>query len=880
MTNHYKLTVGPQCPQLTKHLVEIGPADGPATSATNEPPLKLDYEVKEEIMRKALEQIPNVKSEMVVWDGDRIMYYIDRLNFTGIVKLGRSKGYSVSISGQNAPMDMKKLLEDPSPEMHTEFNQCMDIIMKQAAKVRCHPLNRRIMLHQHGDCMLDLAGYNGRNLPALRPTQQWMGHQQVMEISQEPAGLEATLIVNTAGSTALEEMPVLKYLELKMGKKIEQLPPDKKTGDYVFCELKGLKLLQTQFNPPRKCKAGAVVPLTAQQHKFEYEKGDISVEQYFAEKYKFKLKHPRAMMVQKAPLSAEAYLPLECLVVARQTLRTQISDIMKSVVTDIMIQDPGTRLKYIQKAVQQVYGSNNVLKDFGLTLNREAMSVTGRILHPPRLRYAVPGSEGRFQTVNVSQGKWNMMGNAFCSARPLKAWGVLNCSRCRLQEVTGMLQDMFSFGERLNMRRPPAPKLEKDVRFERLAEAADGVRQWATEGKRLDLLFVIIPEKDADLHREVKYLFDGLCPTQCLVSRNTPTLNGKEKGKDGHFANILSKVNLKLAGTNQMMDPNQAVMDAVRAFIGNDNRTVVISCAFQHANAASLTRGEARDQLPTFVAMLANVDPDCTWYAHALQAQMTERDTITQPGRIIEDVLKRRKVFYHRKFGKELEPPLRVIYLRDGCGDYSHGEIFKTELRDLDLVFQKNGWEKPQVLAVAIRRAHQTRFFPTHAGDDRTNMPPGLVVFDNLSMPTIFPNFYLLSHAGIKGTSHPARYVVLKDDFRQNDPKLKGKSDKDILEYYAHFIYQLCHLYGSCQRAVSMPAPIYNANKLVERARELVNRKLIEKFYGINLVKPRDPTAFVGAKDQIGQNEQQDICDIINQRFDEVADAMKPAFYN
>eukprot|EP01057_Protomagalhaensia_wolfi_P003660 Protomagalhaensia_wolfi_Nauph_80__3659@NODE_3695_length_733_cov_5_730548_g2910_i0_p1_GENE_NODE_3695_length_733_cov_5_730548_g2910_i0NODE_3695_length_733_cov_5_730548_g2910_i0_p1_ORF_typecomplete_len164_score16_90Piwi/PF02171_17/4e25_NODE_3695_length_733_cov_5_730548_g2910_i0115606 len=113
-----------------------------------------------------------------------------------------------------------------------------------------------------------------------------------------------------------------------------------------------------------------------------------------------------------------------------------------------------------------------------------------------------------------------------------------------------------------------------------------------------------------------------------------------------------------------------------------------------------------------------------------------------------------------------------------------------------------------------------TRFFPTsYAG----NVAPGTIVLDDLSAPNPYPNFYLLSHKGIKGTSVPTRYVVVHDDFVRR-PSLRGMNERELSLTYAHFLYQLCALFSRATKSVSYPAPVYHAHCLAERGWKLSNQ--------------------------------------------------------
>lgn len=74
--------------------------------------------------------------------------------------------------------------------------------------------------------------------------------------------------------------------------------------------------------------------------------------------------------------------------------------------------------------------------------------------------------------------------------------------------------------------------------------------------------------------------------------------------------------------------------------------------------------------------------------------------------------------------------------------------------------------------------------------------------------PYVF-DFYLCSHAGLKGTSKPVHYLVWYDEVGFTSDEVQALTNR------------LCYVYGACTRAVSIPSPAYYADLLAERGRKL-----------------------------------------------------------
>ena len=84
----------------------------------------------------------------------------------------------------------------------------------------------------------------------------------------------------------------------------------------------------------------------------------------------------------------------------------------------------------------------------------------------------------------------------------------------------------------------------------------------------------------------------------------------------------------------------------------------------------------------------------------------------------------------------------------------------------------------------------------------------GTVVDTDICHPTE-NDFYLVSHAGLQGTSRPVHYHVLLDE---------NGFGADALQRMA---WSLCHVYCRCTRSVSLVPPVYYAHLAAFRARVL-----------------------------------------------------------
>jgi hypothetical protein len=109
--------------------------------------------------------------------------------------------------------------------------------------------------------------------------------------------------------------------------------------------------------------------------------------------------------------------------------------------------------------------------------------------------------------------------------------------------------------------------------------------------------------------------------------------------------------------------------------------------------------------------------------------------------------------------------PERLLFYRDGVSEGQFAHCLELEVplvqkacMEIDVNF------RPPITYVVVQKRHNTRFFPATPGDgDNTgNILPGTVIDTEVCHPFEF-DFFLNSHAGLKGTNKPAHYHVLLD---------------------------------------------------------------------------------------------------------------------
>jgi eukaryotic translation initiation factor 2C len=155
--------------------------------------------------------------------------------------------------------------------------------------------------------------------------------------------------------------------------------------------------------------------------------------------------------------------------------------------------------------------------------------------------------------------------------------------------------------------------------------------------------------------------------------------------------------------------------------------------------------------------------------------------------------------------------PLRLIVFRDGVSEGQFDTIFHREIRAIKAACQEIGQEyAPPITFIVTQKRHRIRMFPERGGptDRSGNVLPGTVIDDQIVHPRDF-DFYLMSHAGIQGTSRPVHYYCLLDENGFSSDNLQA------------FVYRLCYTNARCTRSTSLPPPVFYAHLAAYRGRLL-----------------------------------------------------------
>lgn len=165
--------------------------------------------------------------------------------------------------------------------------------------------------------------------------------------------------------------------------------------------------------------------------------------------------------------------------------------------------------------------------------------------------------------------------------------------------------------------------------------------------------------------------------------------------------------------------------------------------------------------------------------------------------------------------------PKKILYLRDGISDGQIQTTMANEIKSIFAAYKAAKRPRPLITAISVRKRHHSRLFRADSSADgqERNVDSGTLCYDQLAQSSLLPNFLMVSQQGSLGTSRPTKYQILQDDIGNALLNMKKMTIEEKSTLYGRALYDLCHLHGTCQKAVSLPSPVTWAHKLADRIR-------------------------------------------------------------
>ncbi|XVF19809.1 hypothetical protein REPUB_Repub11eG0142800 [Reevesia pubescens] len=700
------------------------------------------------------------------------------------------------------------------------------VAIKLASKPDLHYL-REFLCRRHFECpqetiqVLDVVLRNnpsenytvvGRSFfsPKLGPKgelgqgiEYWMGYYQ----SLRPTQMGLSLNIDVSARSFFEPILVTEFVAKHFKHTNLSRPLSDQDRIKVKKALKGVRVELNHMQHAKTCKIAGISrePISQLTFTLDDKRTNVSVIQYYREKYNIVLKYASLPALQCGSEAKPIYLPMElCRIVGGQRYTKKLNDQQVKALLKSTCQRPNEREVNIREMVKvnNFHGDHLVDKEFGIQVHKDHALVEARVLPPPMLKYH---ESGREQSVNPSFGSWNMINKKMVNGGKVDFWTCVNFSL----EYANMSEDFCSELVKMCNSKGMAFRQTASIRIrsarpDRIDQALLDVYKESTDQKRpLQLLIVILPDQIGS-YGKIK----RICETELGIISQCCQPKEASKFKKQYFENLSLKINVKVGGRNTVLD------DAIHRRIPrvSDYPTIIFGADVTHPQP-----GE--DSSASIAAVVASMDwPEVTKYRGIVSAQPHREEIIQDLYKTVQDP---QKGVVHSGMIRELlmafynstrQKPSRIIFYRDGV---SEGQFSQVLLHEMEAIrkactsLQEN--YLPPVTFIVVQKRHHTRLFPTDPNQrDRSgNILPGTVVDTSICHPTEF-DFYLNSHAGIQGTSKPTHYHVLYDE---------NNFTADILQVLTN---NLCYTYARCTRSVSIVPPAYYAHLAAFRARYYV----------------------------------------------------------
>ncbi|KAG8876290.1 hypothetical protein FRB98_007375 [Tulasnella sp. 332] len=685
----------------------------------------------------------------------------------------------------------------------------MSILLKMGPMMNQHVANNRCV-YNRGDA---------RNLG--RGLEVWRGFYQSPRPGWGALWINVDLTAGVMYKAGALAGFLLDYLNEHNLNALYNLTPERRREINRY--IKGIDITAKHLPHQRPQQFKRLDEKTPSTFVFEHGGADISVAEYYQQKYRQTV-NPNLPLVD---IGRKRMWPLElCEIRPGQLLKktVKLSPEQVNTVLGFATQRPEKRLELLIKGINTVlnYGSDYIVNSGidVITQGEEAPAPNpnARILRAPHLHY---GNNQKMQPVD---GKWNMLKKRYSSGARMHIWLVLvldprwyNNNAARALAFAGeMLEVCGAVG--MDVRPCSLVELIKTDNLQQDMGAACGrairnARAKNIQSNKIDLIICILPANSQPIKTEIKRFGDILQGIATQVVIGSKLKDAGSNPSNQYCNNLALKINAKLGGTNWM-----SAHDAVPFFVRR--ATMIIGIDTSHGDPSSGSQ-------PSVAAFVSSVDHPCSVYVGQCGLQSSRQEVVDPQvltGMVVNALNKYKAYHVNVLKNQGVGPPQQILVYRDGVAESQFQEVIDVEYQAIKAGFAKCNIRDDhyRVTFIAVGKKHHLRMFPKskESNDGKTGNCRSGTVVDTQASPisTHYLNshcvvnpwwndFYLLSHAGLLGTSRPAHYSVLVNDIAMSLDDLQAVS------------FALCHLFTRSTRTVSIPAPIYHADLIAARLR-------------------------------------------------------------
>eukprot|EP00250_Pteridium_aquilinum_P007883 c17510_g1_i1 orf=331-3054(-) len=694
--------------------------------------------------------------------------------------------------------------------------QALDIVLREVAVRYFVPRGRCFFGSHFGESSLGggIQAYSGF-YQSIRPAQNGL----------------LTLNIDIAAAPFLEAVFLHEFLAKAFRKDVRDLNQELARpdgyGDQARVKakklLKGIRV-EAVHSPgaKRKYRIQSISNEPLRNLRFDMDGVSVSVVEYFSRTYNYQVMFPGLPAVESGTKERKRYLPMEvCKIVAGQPFMKSMSEAQKKALLGVTCVPPGARKDTTEKIEGELRSNTFALaNEFGVLVNRLLTEIPARVLPAPTIQY----HSAEVQPM-PGLGSWNMRNKRMVSGCRIVRWSLINFSnnlheKAVIEFCRRLPRECDTYGLSMN------PDMAVGHITEKRGDAEGAIkhlnRQCFERFKQdLDLLICIMPQTD---NKSIYAAVKRVCEIELGVMSQCCLSDHVRNGRPEYIANLLLKVNIKMGGYNaRLVDEQNRRLPLI-----SEVRSIIIGADVSHPRVGD-------DSSPSISAVTASMDwPYFSQYEAIVQSQRQREEVceeffweredqqgMRQTGGIFKDLL---GAFAEKHGGR----PERIIYYRDGVSEGEFEAVLNNEFEAIKKACVSLGWGSglhngqnddsqvkrsragdslPKVTVIVVQKRHHTRFFPKDNKRTKNgNILPGTIVDSVICHPTHF-DFYLCSHFGIKGTSRPAHYHVLKDE------------NGFTVDQIQRLTNDLCFTYARCTRAVSIVPACYYAHLAATRGR-------------------------------------------------------------
>ncbi|KAK9279006.1 hypothetical protein L1049_012681 [Liquidambar formosana] len=661
-------TVGRKCVVRANHfLVEVADMDLHHYDVTITPEVTsktLNRDVMSQLVKSYRES--HLGKRMPAYDGRKSLYTAGPLPFTSkefVVKLAdrdggasssrREREFRVAIKFAAKPdlHHLQQFLRSRQLDVPQETIQVLDVVLRESPS-----LNYTVVGRSFFSSYLGPTGELGNGL------EYWKGYYQ----SLRPTQMGLSLNIDVSARSFYEPILVTEFVEKYFNFRGLQRPLSDQDRVKVKKALKGIKVEHTHREYAKTYRITGVSTQPTSQLMFPLDdngtKTNVSVVQYFRQKYNIVLKYAFLPALQAGSDSNPVYLPMElCRIVKGQRYSKKLSDRQVTALLRATCQRPTDRERTIKQMVRQnnYSGDELVGREFGIQVRDELTLVDARVLPAPRLKYH---DTGRVANVDPRVGQWNMIDKKMVNGGNVEFWTCVNFSqKLRPDLVSRFCEGLVNMCASKGMVFNPSPLLPiQSAHPSQIEKALLDIHSQSTaklglKGKQLQMLIVILPDVTGS-YGEIK----RVCETELGIVSQCCLPTQAQKLSMQYFENVALKMNVKVGGRNTVLS------DALQRRIPlvTDLPTIIFGADVTHPQP-----GE--DSSPSIAAVVASMDwPEVTKYRGLVSSQHHREEIIQdlyklnqdpQKGNVHGGLVRELLIAFRRSTGHK---PHRIIFYR------------------------------------------------------------------------------------------------------------------------------------------------------------------------------------------------------------------------